>query len=660
MNQSIKHIILSSFLFSLLLPIRLIASNIDMNKKYAWGSNVGWINFRPTHGGVTVYSDHLEGLAWAENVGWVKLGSYHGGGAYRYTNTSSTDWGVNNDGAGYLSGYARSLDGSWINFNPTHSQVTINMTTGEFDGYAWSENVGWIRFNGLPHYQLRAEGLSITPPSPIVTPPPSGRLAVGRAIIIAAGGSHQQNTLFSYTEEMTRRMYRLLKERGYTDNDIVYLNPKTLQDLDGDGIDDKIVDNGLFDPGAALESAFDSATDLQAGQQFVFYLQGHGLADKLKITRDYWLSASELRRLVDKVPLNVSQVIIIDSCYSGSFLDELSLSEESRAIVQRIVITSADADNKAWNVLYNGFTGKLIKELRRKESLKTAFDRSEDMIISDSALFGEQRPQLDDDGDGFYTDNDGLRASQIILGDDRDSSADAPEIVDVHPPLILAEQETEGMLWVKTSPSGEGIRRVRAILISPGVQNIDYDGEQTDFNREELEMNYIGDRYVGVYNQFRQAGQWRILYQAQGVEGTWSNSLFGEVQTQGDFPQAIITARMNQSAYQVGDYFSFKLDLNAAVDQPGPYDIYAVILFPHGDFVTLVYPMIPTKPGEVQAYQQAVTLPQPKTVGVLDFDLPQGLPLGFYSGCGVVMAMDNDPLQVENWIDFDCAVFELR
>lgn len=662
MNQPIKYIILSSLLFSLVLSSTLIASNIDANQKYVWGSNVGWINFRPTHGGVTVSSDHLEGFAWAENIGWVKLGSYSGGNAYTYANSSSTDWGVNNDGLGNLSGYARSLDGSWINFNPAHSQVSINMTTGEFDGYAWSENGGWIRFNGLPHYQLRAEGLSIAPPveEVVIPPPPVSGSPVGRAIIIAAGGMHKQNTLFSYTEEMTRRMYRLLKERGYSDNDIVYLNPNTFQDLNGDGIDDQVVDNALFDPVAALEDAFESVTHLQAGQQFVFYLQGHGLANQLKITRDYWLQASDLRRLVDKVPLDVSQVIMIDSCYSGSFLDELSLSEDLRATVQRVVLTSADADNRAWNVRSVSFSDKLIEELRRKESLQTAFERTEDMIISDKALFGEQRPQLDDNGDGIYTHDDGLYASQIILGDDRDSSADVPEIIDVHEPKILAEQETESMLWVKTSPSGEGIRRVRAIIINPGVQNIDYEGEATDFNREELEMNLTGDRYAVWYDKFRQAGKWRVLYQAQGVEGTWSNGLFGEVQTQGDFSQVIITARMNQSAYQVGDYFSFKLDLNAAVEQPGPYDTYAVIIFPQGYFVTLVYPMIPSLPGVVQAYQQAVTLPQPKTFGILDFDLPQGLALGFYSACGVVMAMNQDPWQMENWIDFDCADFELR
>ena len=36
----------------------------------------------------------------------------------------------------------------WINFQPAHSQVTIDPTSGEFDGYAWAENVDWIHFKG--------------------------------------------------------------------------------------------------------------------------------------------------------------------------------------------------------------------------------------------------------------------------------------------------------------------------------------------------------------------------------------------------------------------------------------------------------------------------------------------------------------------------------
>jgi hypothetical protein len=47
----------------------------------------------------------------------------------------------------------------WINFNPTHSQVTIDPDTGAFDGYAWAENVGWIHFrnSGANAYSVLAD-----------------------------------------------------------------------------------------------------------------------------------------------------------------------------------------------------------------------------------------------------------------------------------------------------------------------------------------------------------------------------------------------------------------------------------------------------------------------------------------------------------------------
>ncbi|MCL4300137.1 MAG: hypothetical protein KJ077_30670 [Anaerolineae bacterium] len=124
------------------------AGNIDAANKYAWGSNVGWINFNPTHGGVTVYADHLEGYAWAENIGWIRLGTCTGGSPCTYANTSPTNYGVNRAADGKLSGYAWSTTAGWIKFNPTHGGVTVDPATGAFNGYAWAENVGWIHFKG--------------------------------------------------------------------------------------------------------------------------------------------------------------------------------------------------------------------------------------------------------------------------------------------------------------------------------------------------------------------------------------------------------------------------------------------------------------------------------------------------------------------------------
>lgn len=116
----------------------------------AWSENVGWINLHTKAGDkVVVYEDHLEGYAWGENIGWIKLGSYNGGGAHTYANTSSTDWGVNQDGFGKLSGFAWGENVGWINFNSTYGQVVIDPVNRIFRGFAWGENIGWISFNNI-------------------------------------------------------------------------------------------------------------------------------------------------------------------------------------------------------------------------------------------------------------------------------------------------------------------------------------------------------------------------------------------------------------------------------------------------------------------------------------------------------------------------------
>jgi len=148
------------WLLVLLLPLLAYtavyaAGNIDVTNKWAWGTNVGWINFNPTHGGVAVYDDHLEGYAWAENGGWIRLGAYEGGGSHTYANDAAANYGVNNDGSGNLSGYAWGAHIGWINFAPTHGGVWVDPVTGDFNGYAWGENVGWIHFQGdSPAYKV--------------------------------------------------------------------------------------------------------------------------------------------------------------------------------------------------------------------------------------------------------------------------------------------------------------------------------------------------------------------------------------------------------------------------------------------------------------------------------------------------------------------------
>ena len=152
--QTSARTIVVTVALGLLLAQAVLADSIDPTNKWAWGTNIGWLNFAPAVGGTdtsyaaTVYADHLEGYAWGENIGWIHLGVYTGGGAYTYGNTSNINYGVNRDASGNLSGFAWSSGVGWINFDPADGGVTIDSATGDFDGNAWSENIGWIRVRG--------------------------------------------------------------------------------------------------------------------------------------------------------------------------------------------------------------------------------------------------------------------------------------------------------------------------------------------------------------------------------------------------------------------------------------------------------------------------------------------------------------------------------
>ncbi len=113
---------------------------IDSISKYAWGENIGWIDFGASQGAVAVTDSALTGYAWSETAGWISLNC---------SNTSScatVDYKVSNDNEGALSGYAYGENIGWIQFNPAGGGVNID-SSGNFSGYAWGENTGWIVFN---------------------------------------------------------------------------------------------------------------------------------------------------------------------------------------------------------------------------------------------------------------------------------------------------------------------------------------------------------------------------------------------------------------------------------------------------------------------------------------------------------------------------------
>ncbi|MFA6514776.1 MAG: dockerin type I domain-containing protein [Candidatus Paceibacterota bacterium] len=117
-----------SFTFS------VFASNVDgtitPSPKYAFGENLGWINFGCDNCNVHITDTGITGYAWSKSHGWINL--------------SPSGSGVTNNCSGILGGKAWSKSLGWVDF----SGVTID-TLGKFTGMAGTPGTkaGRINFN---------------------------------------------------------------------------------------------------------------------------------------------------------------------------------------------------------------------------------------------------------------------------------------------------------------------------------------------------------------------------------------------------------------------------------------------------------------------------------------------------------------------------------
>jgi hypothetical protein len=120
------------------------ATTIDPVNKYAYGGNLGWLDWSgDTVNGASVNDYYCSGYIYAANVGWINLGGGSPVNQVHYQNNSAADFGVNNDGLGNLRGYAWGANIGWVNFESTGAPA-INLKTGRFSGYVWSANCGWL------------------------------------------------------------------------------------------------------------------------------------------------------------------------------------------------------------------------------------------------------------------------------------------------------------------------------------------------------------------------------------------------------------------------------------------------------------------------------------------------------------------------------------
>jgi hypothetical protein len=133
------------------------ASTINDTNKFAYGANLGWMDWRgDTNNGAVTGEFVCSGHIYSANVGWINLGSGSPVNGISYQNLGASDFGVNHDGLGNLRGYAWGANVGWINFESTGA-AKVDLSTGKLSGYVYSANCGWIPLsNSLAHVQTDA------------------------------------------------------------------------------------------------------------------------------------------------------------------------------------------------------------------------------------------------------------------------------------------------------------------------------------------------------------------------------------------------------------------------------------------------------------------------------------------------------------------------
>lgn len=344
------------------------------------------------------------------------------------------------------------------------------------------------------------------------------RLSGTPGAVLIVAGHDDQFALQPNIYYVANRAYRIFKGAGFADTDIQFLAPVMAQDADGDGAPDV---DALATP-ANIEYAITTWAKeggrVGADKPFFLYLMDHGLTDAFCAdgcsggdvsTRDLdlWLRALEDETGLENV------TVIIEACHSGSFLDRTGVADPSLAKEGRVIVTSTTRDKNAFaSALGAYFSDALFSCIADSGDLKTCFDQAEAAVRMTGV---DQHPQLDDNGDGQYLENDGTIAAGRYVT--RYFSSVRPRIVQATVDISGAD----GLLTAVVQEGGEALDIVWAAVYPPSFREPDTVTLNLGVPIVSLEPDReIPGRYVFNYvNGFDEPGSYRVIFYAQDRAG---------------------------------------------------------------------------------------------------------------------------------------------
>jgi hypothetical protein len=332
----------------------------------------------------------------------------------------------------------------------------------------------------------------------------------GQAVLVA-GRKSASDPLWPTTDYLTDYAYETLLYRGFSKENIHYLNPEPDQDVDGNGqLDD--IDDATTYANVSLTISNACAT---ADRVFI-YLADHGGDSSgngfFRLNPDETLSAADLRVWLDGLQnaYGTEVTILLDFCYAGSVLDELSYTGAAR----RIVIASCSSNQPSYFVAGGlvSFSQAFFSGVLLGEDVKECFD------LAQSCMAIYQSGQLDDDKNGAYSNGvDGASSTGYYIGPTGAAPGDQPAIGEVCGNQVLTE-ETSATLWVAGIASLNPLDRVWCVIVPPGFDPSP-ENPVTDLPEIDLAYDSGSGRYTVTADNFTAPGTYLAMFYARDVLG---------------------------------------------------------------------------------------------------------------------------------------------
>jgi alpha-tubulin suppressor-like RCC1 family protein/sugar lactone lactonase YvrE len=381
--------------------------------------------------------------------------------------------------------------------------------------------------------------------------------SAGYAIIVE--GKVSSNDGLDSHNKTTNRVYAVLKERGFIDDNIKYFNYGGMLPKKG---------TSASDPNSIWWAITTWAKDRMNGSPAPLYVifVDHGNSNLFYVDPatisptelNNWLSNME-GQLIPAAKLQ-KRIIILGACYSGSFLNTLKqgpLASDAAGDPNagRIVISSAAADEQSYkgasepDGIRSGefFIDELFKQLKKGASLKTAFVDAAGLTRAFTSQGGAspnsvnsyndnavQHPLLEDDGLGQGSNTladgigDGVEAAGIHLGVGvTNASLGLADIKKVTPTQYLGAgttpadtqytMELEAYSNAAVSSAWFEVKAPGITLPLPGISANTF---QLDLDLPRWSMTLVGAKWQATYGlnpphdneKFGTAGKYEVFY----------------------------------------------------------------------------------------------------------------------------------------------------